>query len=94
MAITKDAAQCKPNMEFITKVTSAVQALISCLSAFNLQGLNWWWTTILSGKDDRPHMIIITQCTNLLIENIHLLDSPQFHLLLKVSAVYELSKRN
>eukprot|EP01098_Paradermamoeba_levis_P006122 TRINITY_DN2541_c0_g1_i1.p1 TRINITY_DN2541_c0_g1~~TRINITY_DN2541_c0_g1_i1.p1 ORF type:complete len:556 (+),score=189.58 TRINITY_DN2541_c0_g1_i1:98-1669(+) len=44
------------------------------------QGYDWWWYTILSFKDFRPHMILMRECSNILIHQLKFLNSPQFHL--------------
>ena len=45
-------------------------------------GYSWWWYTIFNELEgDRPHMILMTETANVLIENLTFRNSPQFHLL-------------
>lgn len=46
-------------------------------------GYHWWWYVVLTGLDNRPHMIVTEDCTNFVLENLTLLDSPQYHVFLK-----------
>jgi polygalacturonase len=43
------------------------------------QGYVWWWRVILSGDDVRPHMFVFHQCKDLLVQNLYVINSPQFH---------------
>lgn len=44
------------------------------------QGYKWWWEVLLGGPTYRPHMFSLRTVTNLLVENLLLRNSPQFHL--------------
>lgn len=46
-------------------------------------GYRWWWYVFLTGLDNRPHMIVTESCTNFVLENISLYNSPQYHVYLK-----------
>jgi len=45
-------------------------------------GHPWWWHVILTGHDNRPNLIEIDSSENLLIENIVLVNSPEYHMYL------------
>ncbi len=44
------------------------------------QGYDWWWHVIVTDDDHRPHLVIMEECSDILITNLHFIDSPQFHL--------------
>lgn len=44
------------------------------------QGYDWWWHVIVTDVDHRPHLVIMEQCSDILITNLRFIDSPQFHL--------------
>lgn len=46
-------------------------------------GYHWWWYVILTGLDNRPHMIVTQTVSNFLLENLTLLNSPQYHVFLQ-----------
>jgi hypothetical protein len=49
----------------------------------NGNGYMWWWNVIVSGRDNRPDLIDIYIAKDLLIDGITLLNSPQYHLMIK-----------
>ncbi|CUG78731.1 glycoside hydrolase family 28, putative [Bodo saltans] len=46
-------------------------------------GYHWWWYVVLTGLDNRPHMIVTQSVTNFILENLTLLNSPQYHVFLR-----------
>lgn len=46
-------------------------------------GYHWWWYVVLTGLDNRPHMIVTQSVTNFILENITLYNSPQYHVFLR-----------
>ena len=44
------------------------------------QGYDWWWHVIITEKDHRPHMLKMVSSKDILITNLHFVNSPQFHL--------------
>lgn len=52
-------------------------------SLINGQGVPWWNKYIISTQHPkRPKLLLVTESKNILIENITLLNSPSFHILL------------
>lgn len=43
------------------------------------QGYDWWWAKILLSPVNRPHMVTMTTCRDVLIDNLYVQNSPQFH---------------
>ena len=64
-------------------------AVITILSSSNLtltgggviqgNGYRWWWFVLLTGDDNRPHLVEMEMCTNVLFERWTLLNSPMYH---------------
>lgn len=47
------------------------------------QGYDWWWFVVLTTIDNRPHMIMMEEATNLTFQGgLRFRNSPQYHLLL------------
>lgn len=46
-------------------------------------GYRWWWYVFLTTLDNRPHMIVTQSCTNFVLRNLSLFNSPQYHVFLK-----------
>eukprot|EP01137_Pigoraptor_chileana_P009217 Opistho-2@57146 len=44
------------------------------------QGYNWWWHVILTGEDNRPSLIYLQECTDIVVTDIRMRDSPLYHL--------------
>jgi hypothetical protein len=44
---------------------------------FQGNGYHWWWYTILSHIDHRPHLINTKRCVDTLIQGIRMFNSPQ-----------------
>jgi hypothetical protein len=43
-------------------------------------GYRWWWYALLSGNDNRPHLLWMRSCINSVMENLTFLNSPNFHI--------------
>ncbi len=41
-----------------------------------------WWAVFLTGIDERPDLLIMRRCQNVLIHNLRFINSPQFHMYL------------
>ena len=54
------------------------------------QGYYWWWFVIITTIDNRPHMIMMEETTNIVFQGgLRFKNSPQYHLfLLDVVDVY------
>jgi len=49
---------------------------------FNGLGYDWWWHVVLTTIDNRPNMIVMDRCVNVLIQQLRFLNSPMYHLFL------------
>lgn len=56
------------------------------------QGFPWWTRVFETGRDERPHLIVMQRGTNLFVHDLHLRNAPMFHL--KVPDVVRLRVRN
>ena len=56
--------------------------LIEGKGLFDGQGYDWWWYVILTTIDNRPVILNMNQCTNVLIRQLHFFNSPMYHLFL------------
>eukprot|EP00455_Lapot_gusevi_P054830 TRINITY_DN885_c0_g1_i1.p1 TRINITY_DN885_c0_g1~~TRINITY_DN885_c0_g1_i1.p1 ORF type:complete len:433 (+),score=162.00 TRINITY_DN885_c0_g1_i1:85-1383(+) len=60
-------------------LTDSHDFTISGNGAFDGQGYVWWWDVILGRRDWRPHLIRFEESTAITIVDVHLKNSPQFH---------------
>ena len=52
------------------------------------QGYDWWVKVFETGIDRRPHMFLMTRCVDVEIKEIHLRNSPMFHLKVFFVTIY------
>lgn len=44
------------------------------------QGYLWWWTAIITGKDERPMLLATESCEDLLIQQVTWQNAPYYHI--------------
>lgn len=42
-------------------------------------GYDWWWYVILTGHDNRPNLLQLFSCENVLLESVYMANSPMYH---------------
>ena len=85
--LASDNMSAWPNGSSNNTYTYAALSLYDCHDltltgngVFDGQGYVWWWEVILFHVDNRPHLVAMDECTNVTIENLKFVNSPQFHL--------------
>lgn len=68
------------NFNAVLYITSSSFFNIKGSGLFDGQGYDWWWQVILTGTDQRPHLVHIVSSTDVSIEGVTFQNSPQFHL--------------
>ena len=72
------------NCQNVLHFTNCTRLVMTGKGTIDGQGYRWWVECVFNFlQHGRPHLVYMENCTNVLVENITMRNSPQFHLVTK-----------